>query len=135
MSGEMSFPIHIGIYASLMERHLQDWSPEIALDTTINCCCVTFCQFNIVYRVEKTEFNDTTLVATVRKYGRPTLVEEVEGRVFHTVTIQQKCLTRSRKRQSDFYKHSYHCTCIAEKSVCIHIALLLLSEFVDPEQD
>ena len=88
-----------------------------------------------MYRVDKTEFNDTTLVVTVRKYGRPTLVEEVEGRIFHTVTVQQKCMTRSRKRQSDFHKHSYHCTCVAEKSVCIHIALLLLSEFVDSEQD
>ena len=28
----------------------------------------------------------TTIVATLRKYDRPTLVEEV-GRVFHTVTI------------------------------------------------
>ena len=43
----------------------------------------------------------TTIVATLRKYDRPTLVEEVEGRVFHTVTIQKKCLTRSKKRLSD----------------------------------
>ena len=43
----------------------------------------------------------TTIVATLRKYDRPTLVEEVEERVFHTVTIKQKCLTRSKKRLSD----------------------------------
>ena len=42
-----------------------------------------------------------TIVATLRKCNRPTLVEEVEERVFHTVTIKQKCLTRSKKRLSD----------------------------------
>ena len=42
----------------------------------------------------------TTIVATLRKYDRPTFVE-VEERVFHTVTIKQKCLTRSKKRLSD----------------------------------
>ena len=42
----------------------------------------------------------TTIVATLRKYDRTTLVEE-EERVFHTVTIKQKCLTRSKKRLYD----------------------------------
>lgn len=83
----------------------------------------------------KTEFNDTTLVATVNKYGRGTLVEEVEGRLDHKVTIQQKCITRSKKRLSDFHKFNYHCTCVAEKAMCKHIAVLLLSEFVASEED
>ena len=47
------------------------------------------------------KYISTTIVATLRKYDRPTLAEEVEERVFHTVTIKQKCLTRSKKRLSD----------------------------------
>ena len=95
-----------------------------------NLCVASNVPFRFFNRVAKTEFNATTLVATIRKYGRGTLVEEVEGRVEHSVTIQEKCLTRSRRRLSDFQKFSYHCSCVAEKAMCIHIAVLLLSEFI-----
>ena len=96
-----------------------------------------FTQFFTLFsniRVNKTEFNETTLVAIVKKYGRGTLVEEVEGRLEHTVTIQQKTITRSKRRMSDFQKFSYHCTCVAEKAMCIHIAVLLLSEFIASDE-
>ena len=63
------------------------------------------------------------------------MVEEVEGRVEHVVTVQQKLVTRSKKRQSDFHQFNYLCTCLSTKSMCIHIALLLLSEFSKPEED
>ena len=82
-----------------------------------------------VCRVSKTDYNDNSIVVTVKKYGRGTLREEVEGRLEHTVTIQEKLLTRSKKRLSDFQKFTYHCTCVAEKAMCIHIAVLLLSQF------
>ena len=55
-----------------------------------------FCKRN-----DKINKHDHCIVATLRKYDRPTLVEEVQERVFDTVTIKQKCLTRSKKRLSD----------------------------------
>ena len=74
-------------------------------------------------------------MTTVGKYGRPTLLEEVEGRVEHEVTLQQKLVTRSKKRRSDLHQFNYECTCKATKAMCIHIALVLLSEFSKPEDN
>ena len=81
-------------------------------------------------KVKDTEFSETALVAKVKKYGKATLAEQVEGRLEHTVTIQQKVATRSMKRMSDIRKFSYQCTCDARKAMCKHIATLLLSEFL-----
>ena len=81
-------------------------------------------------RVSETEFSNTTLVTKVKKYGQATLLEQVEGRLDHEVTIQQKVVTRNLKRLSDFQKFSYHCACESRKAMCKHIATLLLSEFL-----
>ena len=88
-----------------------------------------------ILRTEKTEFSDTSLLATVRRYSKPTLVEEVEGRIEYKVTITQKVVTRSKKYLSDFYQFNHTCTCQSVKSTCIHIALLLISEFCKPDED
>ena len=88
-----------------------------------------------IFRVEKTQFSDSSLVATVKRFSKPTLQEEVEGRTEYEVSIKQKVQTRSRKQLSDFYQFNHACECKSVKSTCIHIAFLLVSEFCEPEEN
>ena len=88
----------------------------------------------VLYRVEKTQFSDSSLVATVRRFSKPTLQEEVDGRTEYKVSVTQKVQTRSRKQLSDFYQFNHSCECKSVKSTCIHIALLLVSEFCEPDE-
>ena len=46
----------------------------------IVCMLLVFMLLIVLYRVEKTQFSDSSLVATVRRFSKPTLQEEVDGR-------------------------------------------------------
>lgn len=69
------------------------------------------------------------VVVIVKKFGKPTLQEQMEGLLQHRVTISEKAKTRTQTSRSSFFRFSYSCTCVAKKPVCIHIALVLMSQF------
>ena len=67
----------------------------------------------------------------VKKYGNPSLEDQVMGRFEHTVSITDIAMTRKQKRRSLPSQFSYSCSCVATKSKCIHIGLVVATCFPD----
>ena len=68
----------------------------------------------------------------VRKYGQPTLVEEVEGRLLHTVTITARKALRGKEDMALIEKFRSACTCDRwrfKRAKCIHWGLVMMTHF------
>ena len=65
----------------------------------------------------------------VKKFGSPTLVEEASGRIEHVVTISEKRFTKAIASLPSISKFNYQCSCAATKTFCIHLAIVLISDF------
>ena len=82
-------------------------------------------------RYDRTEFSATEALVVVKKFGKPTLEEEASGRIDHIVTISPKVLTRTLAKLPSLAKFSFKCSCRASKTFCIHVAIVILSDFTE----
>ena len=81
--------------------------------------------------MNQTMVEDTKVIVIVKKYGRPTLLEEQERRVVHEVTISSKKTTRYKSQDETPIVEKFHfkCTCEARKKWCIHLGLVMATQF------
>jgi hypothetical protein len=77
-----------------------------------------------MFRLETLDMNQSSISVKVKKFGNPTLEDQVMGRFHHTVTVADIAMTRKQKRRSLPSQFSYSCTCVAKKSKCIHIGVV-----------
>ena len=84
--------------------------------------------------MDQTVVEDTRVIVFVKKYGRPTLLEEQERRVVHEVTISAKKTTRYKSLDETpvIEKFNFKCTCEARKTWCIHLGLVMSTQFASP---
>ena len=67
----------------------------------------------------------------MKKFGKPTLTEEREGRVFHEVSIIAKKESSISTETPIVDRFRYKCSCESRKQWCIHLALTVISQFAN----
>ena len=90
-------------------------------------------QMLLLFRYHKTEYSEDEVLVVVAKFGAPSLEEEVSGRLEHKVTITSKRMTKALATLPPIAKFNYGCSCKAKKTFCIHVAIVLLSDFSDDQ--
>ena len=68
-------------------------------------------------------------MVVVRKFGKPSLEDEVAGRLEHVVTITAKRFTKGLAQLPLMQQFIYTCGCRSTKMHCIHLSLVLMSDF------
>ena len=86
-----------------------------------------------VIRYHRTEFSESAVLVVVRKFGKATLEEEATGRTEHVVSITAKRFTKALERLPKLQQFYYDCSCKSSKTFCIHLSLVLMSDFADAE--
>ena len=72
-------------------------------------------------------------MVVVRKFGLPTLEEEVNGLTEHVVTITAKRFTKGLAQLPLMQQYIYSCSCKSAKTHCIHLSIVLMSDFSEVE--
>ena len=72
-------------------------------------------------------------MVVVAKFGKPTLEEEVNGLTEHVVTISKKRFTKGLAQLPLIQQFNYNCSCKSIKTHCIHLAIVLMSDFSEVE--
>ena len=80
-------------------------------------------------RYDKTEYNEEAVMVVVRKFGKPSLEDEVAGRLEHVVTITAKRFTKGLAQLPLLQQFNYTCGCRSTKTHCVHLSLVLMSDF------
>ena len=80
-------------------------------------------------RLDHTVVGDDDISAFVRMYGAPSPEEAREGRVYHEVGIKLKANTRSLDTTPVIEQFKYTCNCQAKCAWCIHIVLVMITQF------
>ena len=89
--------------------------------------------FPLPTRVDKTVVSDNGVTIFVKKFGRPTLTEEREGRVLHEVNIVAKKESIISNETQVIDRYRYKCSCESRKQWCIHLALTIVSQLADSQ--
>ena len=72
-------------------------------------------------------------MVVVKKFGAPTLEEEVQGLTEHIVAIKAKRFTKGLAQLPLLQQFNYACSCKSTKTHCIHLSIVLMSDFSEVE--